>query len=347
MKDQGSLYLRRFDTVIGSSARQQGKRLTHVYRCWLDSGWFSSGEGEKLAVICRDPSQGEPPDWLISRLSHWGGDMTMRPPIYLKSAPSSLEAPTFLDPLQIVGMTSGVGELCSLPWDKRSDISARFQGVRLALLEPTFHSGTGRWYCDIELVPMATFRVCLRLSLARYQACAIEGCHLSEPVLADAFVLHQPWNFLAERSNDVVEISVTGPAYTQRAPMFQGLMPEAQLQGLDALAAEPLVLAELERLDRLGGRPLPVMGMDGQRVATTSRQAIRKEHGWPTAAEGIEEGWTRWVMQMVIPPGDAGARYAVRLTLASAHASSSAARGNDVDGALVYLPEPLVVQLDL
>ena len=347
MKDQGSLYLRRFDTVTGGSASQKGKRLTHVYRCWLDSGWFSSGEGEKLAVICRDPSQGEQPDWLISKLSRWGGDMTMRPPIYLKPASSSLEAPTFLDPFQIVGMTSGGGELCSLSWDKRSDASARFQGVRLALLEPTFHSGTGRWYCDIELVPVATFRVCLRLSLARYQACAIEGCHLSEPVLADAFVLHQPWSFLAERRNDVVEISVTGPAYTQRAPLFQGLMPEAQLQGLDALAAEPLVLAELERLDRLGGRPLPVMGTDGQRVATTSRQAIRKEHGWPTAAEDIEEGWTRWVMQMAIPPGDAGARYAVRLTLASAHASSSAARSNDVDGALVYLPEPLVVQLDL
>ncbi|PTU00693.1 hypothetical protein DBR45_21375 [Pseudomonas sp. HMWF031] len=348
MKDQGSLYQRRFDPLTTDLAvGHRGKRLTHIYRCWLDSDWFSSGEGEKLAVVCRDPSQGDQPDWLLAKVSRWGGDMTMRPPVYLKPAPTSIEAPTFLDPRQIVGMTPEVGELTSISKDEKGNVVTSVEGVRLALLEPAFHTGTGRWYCDIELVPAGSFRVCLRLSLARFQANAIDGCHLSDTVLADAFMLHQPWSFSAARKDGVVEIIATGPAYTQRAPMVQGLKHGEAAQDVEAQAAEPLVVVELERLDPSGGGPLPVMSSQGQRATTNSRQAIRREQDWPKTAIGIEKGWTRWVMQLAIPRDEVGYRHAVRITLASAHANSTATQADDIDGALIYLPEPLVVQLEI
>ena len=71
--------------------------------------------------------------------------------------------------------------------------------VSLALLEPKFHDGFGRWYCDIGINPTGAFKLGVQLHLARFQQNAIAGCMLSRTTRADAFMLHQPWTFSAVR----------------------------------------------------------------------------------------------------------------------------------------------------
>lgn len=357
MKEQGTLYERRLDAVTeGLPAGHRGVTLTHVYRCWLDRDWFSSGEGELLAVVCRHPDGASSPSWVLDSVSRWGSDMTMQPAIPLKPAQSTAGDATFLDWRQIIcsgaqrpGVEVSEGGL-PMP-TRREQVEAKdgeareasSRKVAFALLKPQFHKGVGRWYCDIEIRPAASFRVHLKLSLARYQPNAIAGCHLSSTVTADAFLLHQPWTFSAKRDDRRVTVTATGPAYIDRAPMtldLQGRTNEINLEQIN----RPLIVAELERLGDGEEGPLPVV--DGRRVPVrVDNRNQAGDQGWPNANPGIPEGYSRWTLQLDIPPEDTERQYAVRVSLLSAHANSEAANELSHDGPLIHLPEPLVVQM--
>ncbi|NTI50984.1 hypothetical protein G6L94_21920 [Agrobacterium rhizogenes] len=340
-RNHGIAYRRRFDDLTDLPSGERGTTLTHVYRCWLDNRWYDSGPFEKLAIICRAKAT-TPPDWLLPLLSKWGGDMTMRSGRPL-GRPGDLAS--FLEPEQFVleeRQDVGFGKefvpsiLRNVPLPSLT--GAERHNVDVALLGPKFHTGSGLWYCDIELKGASAFRVDLDLSLARYQHHAIEGCHISKPVSAGGFMLHQPWTFKAARSGQDIEIIVVGPAYVERAPMTLGLktgLPENVVQR----AGSPLLTVELERV--VDGSPLPVRGLDGKAVVTTSAEA-RVDSSGP----GIPEGCTRWKMALRIPPDPVyGDTLAVRVSLGSAHANSEAAEGDGRDGGLVTLPEPMVAQL--
>ena len=224
-------------------------------------------------------------------------------------------------------------------------------GVSLALLEPQFHQGFGRWYCDIGLHSTGAFRIGVQLHLARFQNNAMAGCKLSKTVRADAFMLHQPWTFSATRRGGKVEVVAAGPAYDERAPMTLGLHGMSDDINTAARAAEPLIVAELEQLNA-GGEPLPVLNEAGQLVFATSGPGITPERGdGGNPRSGLPKGWKRWTLPLTIPPGELTSALAVRISLASAHANSRAALplagGPRHDGPLVYLPEPLVVRIDL
>lgn len=361
----GTLYHRRFDAITGGAGKLKGQKLTHVYRCWLDD-WFDSGPYEKLAIICRNDSAGDLP-WLTSQVSRWGGDMSMKAAVPLGADASSK---TFLRPEEIafpskveVGpggeQIDAVVSKVALPAPVDGDgagSSAPQRAVTAVLLTPRFHDGYGRWYCDIELKNIPAFRAILQLSVARYQEHAIEGCKLSEAQPLAAFVLHQPWTFLMSRKGNAVEITASGPSYTERAPMIRGLVDADTIGGGGGLpasqqAARPLVTVELERIN--DGTPLPVMGPTGNAVTTSNWRAP------PDTASDLPPGWARWVMALNIPEEPIEADYfAVRISLSSAHANSLASepptgavppreKPRAPDGPLIYLPEPLVVQLRL
>ena len=348
----GTLYHRRFDDATNLPAKHRGKTLTHVYRCWLDDRWFDSGPHEKLAIVCRASST-TAPDWIKPLLSRWGADMTMAPG---RPLGRSGELASYLQPEQFVlddkldvgpGTPSIPSILRNVPLpapvpDDQQPPSLVAHNVDIALITPSFHKGAGRWYCDIELKGEPAFRVNLQLSLSRYQYHAIKGCNLSKPVRANAFMLHQPWTFSAVRTGNLVEISALGPSYIERAPMIADLLSPTS-SSVSQAAAAPLVTVELERL--ADGGTLPVVGPDGRTVMTTSRSSTSKAQ---TSGQAIPTGWTRWTMALTIPSDpiyEDG--LAVRVTLASAHANAQAADADVADGALIYLPEPLVVQLTL
>jgi hypothetical protein len=342
------------EAVIAHLKLQIAKLKREQYRCWLD-GWFSSGEHELLAVVCRSQSV-DPEPWLESLLSRWGGDMTMAPGAELGSG----AAPEYLRPDQLVfEPTIDIGASTPLkptlinaavpPPATPSGGAGSQQGSRnadIALLKPRFHTGLGRWYCDIELRQVPTFRALLQLSLARYQPRAIPGCELSTPVLISAFLLHQPWTFSAVRKGRRIEVTATGPAYRERAPMTRGLDGVGAVAGGDLprvvdQAAEPRISVELERIT--DDAPLPVVDRDGRLVVATNVGIAAETRG-----TGLQDGWKRWTIPLDVPEGPIeGQRMAVRISLATAHANSKAVRGSPdlSDGPLVYLPEPLVVQI--
>jgi hypothetical protein len=357
-KDQGTVYHRHWEDADIRRPGHRGKRLTHLYRCWLDTDWFSSGEGEMLAVVCQDSSQGSQPQWLLDKLSRWGGDMTMAPGAALRPPDFGSGDPTFLDHRQIRVLApddrqiTRAGEATGeLPIPEGSEAGEGSRWVRLALVTPRFDSGTGRWYCDLALAldGAAAFRTSIQLSLARYQEQAIPGCHLSDTVRADAFMLHQPWVFSAARTGSNVEVIAMGPAYKSRAPMTRRLTGMGSFPDVERRTREPLVTVELERLDSEGLGPLPVMAPGGKRVVTTSLAdgTNREEGSGAQPAQDLDHGWTRWTMKLVVPAEVANHRLAVRISLATAHANWLAQDKETVDGPLVYLPEPLVTQLEL
>lgn len=356
MKDEGTLYERRLDDVTdGLPSGHRGLKLTHVYRCWLDRDWFASGEGELLAVLCRHPGGGTSP-WVLDQVSRWGSDMTMQPAIPLSPAPTTTGDTTFLDERQIIrrgpqipGVNVSQGSL-PMPTSRyqveaegSADRNSPSRTVAFALLKPQFHTGVGRWYCDIEIEPASAFRVHLKLSLARFQPNAIAGCELSQAVKADAFLLHQPWTFSVKRDDRRITVTATGPTYISRAPMTMDLKGRTDEIAIDR-ANRPLIVAELERTGDGSEGPLPVV--DARRLPVrTDNRAVKEEPGWPTQKPGIPVGCSRWTMQLDIPGDDVERRHAVRISLLTAHANSEAATDLSQDGPLIHLPEPLVVQL--
>lgn len=74
-RDVGTCYEREYLTT----AKSEEKPLVHRYRCWLDGDWYASGDGEKLAVVCRKSGAAKLPTWANVQVSRWGGDMTIAP----------------------------------------------------------------------------------------------------------------------------------------------------------------------------------------------------------------------------------------------------------------------------
>jgi hypothetical protein len=135
------------------TSSQQGFGL----RVYMERGWFSSGEGEQLAVILAG-------DGNTAAVSEWGTDPTIE----------TADLPGPLGPDQVV---SG---------DTRIDDWPLTDGrVVLVPHEVTFGEVQGLPFADIEFASQATALPLVRLALARYQRHAIEGCHLSPIVHAD------------------------------------------------------------------------------------------------------------------------------------------------------------------
>ncbi|RYB05783.1 hypothetical protein [Lichenibacterium ramalinae] len=366
-RDKGTFYQR----VLRTSADGSETSLIHNYRCWLDGDWFASGPGEKLAIVCRQPGAALLPDWADAQVSRWGGDGTSVPGhrLWMQNGLSEDDA-TYLSADQIGGEKPDQ----TVIWKDDKDPRVTAQ-VALACIEPRFHTGYGRWYCDIELKPTGAYKAAVKLVLARYQKDALAGRTLSRTVPIDAVMVHQPWSFSAKRKSATIEVTVTGPAYRGRAPMLdkmdgvsQGqpfkvlsdLIGDTRALPMDHLAQAPLIVAELERLDPRGSGPMPAL-IGGLVVASTSLgvQPQRVPENVESFVNPVM--LSRWTLSLAIPPEDAGKPLAVRVGLSSAHANSQARHprlagvgvGRDgasfqpsaLDGEIIYLPEPIVVQL--
>ena len=365
--DKGTLYQR----VLRASSDSTETELVHVYRCWLDGDWFASGEGEKLAILCRRPSAPTLPDWADAQVSRWGGDSASVPgqKLWMQNGLSEGDA-TYLLADQIGGVRPDQAVL----WKDESSPSVTAL-VDLACIEPQFHTGYGRWYCDVELKPTGAYKAAVKLVLARFQKHALAGRNLSATVPIDAVMMHQPWKFSAKRMGSNIEVTVTGPGYRGRAPMLEkmdgisqgqtmnvlsDLIGDTRALAMDELPQAPLIIAELERLDSRGTGPMPVLN-GGLAVVATSL-GVRPQRV-PETVESFSQPvmMSRWTLSLRIPSEDVSKPLAIRISLASAHANSQARhlsqagvgeardragfQPSALDGELIYLPEPIVVQI--
>lgn len=149
--------LERTDAVTERRTEQVGDGL----RIYLNRGWFSSGQGEQLAVVVATAGT---PDHLESRVSSWG----MNP--IRDSAPLP-------GPLRFEHIWGGAERIDNWPLDQGS--------VGLVVADVGFSKEHGLPFADIEFLSQRSFMPLVRLALARYQRHAIDGCKLSRIVHAD------------------------------------------------------------------------------------------------------------------------------------------------------------------
>lgn len=228
---------------------QVHERRGNWIRIWLERPWYSSGEGELLALVCWPGDlfrpRGGTKDYLVNRVRRaWG---SVPEPTY-DSVPSRLRAlytgwghdPIWEQKSDLGMMPPGafanridVGVVKVIPSqllagrapdenkeknkDKSKDKDEDIH-VSLALYQPLYHAAEQRWYVDIHITPdNDAYYPFIRLCLARYQPNAIAGCELSE-IVSSEFVQLLPERVASIQANKDdngvtrIRVSIAGPA---------------------------------------------------------------------------------------------------------------------------------------
>ena len=180
-------------------------REGNALRVYLDRPWFSSGDGELLAVVVAPLQRGvfatpfdHIQDQQSDRVTQWGFD-----PLWESTLPDSSAEPSDF-PLRVAE------ETVALPFD----------GGNVTAVAHRVHWSPERllWYCDIEISTGRSYMPFVRLALARYQPNAIGSARLSAIVLADFAQLLPRRRAVLQRTADRVSVSLHGPVPT-RGPM--------------------------------------------------------------------------------------------------------------------------------
>jgi hypothetical protein len=242
-------------------------------RIWLRRPWFSSGDGELLAVVLSP--DGSVPSSLSSR---WAKD-----PVLVTGVPAQTTVPPLVRPADLV-LTTVAGEVVDqrpgrpvTPVVATSLVDAAGSPpVQVLGYRPEFHPGRKEWYVDVAMDPGASLWPFVRLALARYQPDSIDGADLSPVVLADwVQPLPERVATINRRTDATVRVTVTGPMGATRLRKRE---PDGQTN--DALDAADAVLrasrelfatvqeapghagGDLDWVDHARGR-LPLVGYEG------------------------------------------------------------------------------------
>jgi hypothetical protein len=197
-------------------------------RVYLERPWFSSGDGELLAVVC---ASGTPSDVLMPHVTQLGSD-----PLWLGAGQPRFPTPgkfTSRLPFTEGDAESAPGTRLA-PKDFKTT-SLPLYGVETAekaqiaafAVQPDPVSGL--WTAEIEIETGASYFPFVRLALARYQPRSVAGAHLSPVVLAD-FAQLLPERFLTvNKAAGGVVVSVSGPAPASSVfeASIERLAPEA------------------------------------------------------------------------------------------------------------------------
>ena len=218
--------------------------ITHkagALRVYLDRPWWSSGDGERLGVVCwhqKNNSPVLPPSSIAPYVTLWGFDPLHKTAISLPGQP----APSCF-PFNTAHDASG-----SLTIDE-STVAVDVAGHPVG-----FDATRNLWYCDIAVTgpngkELASYTPFIRFAFARYQPVSINNAHLSKVVVVDYAQL-APNRFLTmkTRSNTLRAVTVagraaTGTATSPNAPSLMVAIVEQRDPRIDdeALAWRPAV----------------------------------------------------------------------------------------------------------
>lgn len=198
------------DGGLTASSFRGGGRL----RVYLKRPWFTSGAGERLAVLLWHPSNNISSFDKISRyVTEWGDD-----PVFASagSVPTSLPRPE--DFLDYSARRYGL-----VPAEYTGSENLRVNAV---LYDPQFDEETDRWFVDITMKPGNAYFPFVKLALARYQQYALENLNLSTTVTVDAVQLTPDraatvsWAF----DGGTFNVTVNGKSYKKTAAGYGPLM---------------------------------------------------------------------------------------------------------------------------
>jgi hypothetical protein len=162
-------------------------------RIYLERPWFSSGEGERLAVILWGGNS-PIPDATQPYVTQIGKD-----PIWKARQPKAFLSPNdFKDegqqePVKRTGLTL-------------SEVAGSFS---IAAYNVGWDKQRRLWYCDIEIDVGQSYFPFVRLALARYQPNSIAGAELSRVVMTDFAQLAPERTVTISKSATAAEFQVT------------------------------------------------------------------------------------------------------------------------------------------
>lgn len=208
-------------------------------RIYLERPWYSSGEGELLAVLL---APGGIDIGSESHVSQWGAD-----PLWLASEVDRrgmfLEFDNFM---RTLGLDDRPGDArpTAPPVSMRYDLLPGDPWVTVLGYEPQFSVERQLWYVDIAIDPGDHIWPFVRLAVARYQPESIDGCHLSPPVKCD-FVQLLPERTASVSRTDArhVRVVVSGPFGIRGGTDF----PPQPADANDAVRRNRRLVARLQR----------------------------------------------------------------------------------------------------
>jgi hypothetical protein len=175
-------------------------------RVYLERPWWSTGDEERLGVVCWHPRSGDngtlPNNTSAPYVTQWGFDPVFRSAnVPAQPTPKSFPRAT---------KTRTDGKLTLEESSATVDVAGHDVG---------FDSDRNLWYCDIQVTDdagngLSSYMPFIRLALARYQPYSVDDAHLSKVVLAD-------YAQLAPNRH----VTVTGSSDTSRTVTVVGRAP--------------------------------------------------------------------------------------------------------------------------
>ncbi len=179
-------------------------RTGGALRVYLERPWWSSGDQERLGVVCwhRTNSDLLPPTDLASYVTLWGYD-----PVFSSTTAINEQPTPAYFPLAV--SSSSTGSLSVAEATEKVDVAGHKVG---------FDAVRGLWYADIKLagprgLELTTYTPFIRLALARYQPNSIADAHLSKVHVVDYAQLAPNRSVtLTGRTTRSIQCTVTGRA---------------------------------------------------------------------------------------------------------------------------------------
>jgi hypothetical protein len=265
-------------------------------RIYLERPWFSTGEGELLAVLIA-PFGAD--TGLESIVSQWGAD-----PIWRAREVASRGMFVGFD-----NMINALG-LTDRPDDARPTappVSMEYSAVKGAPMvtvlgyRPRYNAERQLWFVDVAIDPGDKFWPFVRLAVARYQPDSIDGCHLSKPVKCD-FVQLMPERNASVSRTDIrhVRVVVSGPVGT-RGGSAEESFPPPRDTAPEAIRRNRRVVARLQKLDPnfptdLGWDTVDTVELEVRGVGRTAAEAawvgeLAAPEDIPLAKPGNQPEW--------------------------------------------------------
>jgi hypothetical protein len=167
-------------------------------RIYLERPWFSSGGGEKLAVLLWPDVVNDAPEHLRGVVTAWGADGAM----HSTAMPDDVTTSSFPQ-AAIYGSGMTVPEFPTTE-------------LKFAAYDVAYDSARELWFCDIRITktgddPLQSYFPFVRLALARFQPDSVAGCYLSSVATADFTQLTPDRTVVVTGSGSTRTVQVTGP----------------------------------------------------------------------------------------------------------------------------------------
>ncbi len=277
-------------------------------RIYLERPWYSSGDGELLALLLAKDSNSA----LQGSVTRWGSD-----PVFFQQGPAQRGLLPLMDLLQLTGLDDRpeAGRPVGPPVRRALvDLPDNPQVWTLSY-KPEFSKERGLWYVDVAIDPGTAFWPFVQLAIARHQPSSLEDLHLGPITQCDFAQLPPERTATISRTDETrVRIVVTGAVGVPDLPDAQAAVLGAAkpMHFYERLARTRKMVARLERFDAsigtdlawqtLSSLELPILGIDGTVVSWAGEITLPIE--LPPRTPGRDGEWRVTLEEWELLPGD-------------------------------------------